>query len=107
MTTRTERATDTADTMAQGVRDEAQRAGEQTSSAWQRMREEPTPKGVMAGLEQLPATAYVWATFGSIGLSLLLRLVGRKDFATFVGLWPSTIVALALLNKQLRPSREL
>lgn len=85
----------------------AQKMGEQTRDAWSQAKEEPTPAGIQSAIENLPAPVYLWATFGSIGLSLLLRLAGRKEFANFVGLWPPTIVALALMNKQVRPSREM
>ena len=93
--------------MMDGVRESASRVAEQTTGAVQQVRADPTPRGLMGALENLPTTAYLWATLGSIGGSLLLRLAGQREAANFVGLWPPTIVALALLNKQLRPSREL
>jgi hypothetical protein len=100
-------ARETAAQMAQGARESAQRLAEQTREAWQQAREEPTPQGIMGALEQLPSSFYLYATLGSIGLSLLLRIAGRKELANFVGLWPPTILSLAMLNKTLRPSREM
>lgn len=93
--------------MKEGTRDSAQRVAEQTRQAWQDVQQQPTPQGIMNTLENLPTNIYVYATAGSIGLSLLLRLLGRKEFANFVGLWPPTILALAMINKQFRPSREM
>jgi hypothetical protein len=55
----------------------------------------------------MPASVYLYGSLSAIGLSALLRLAGRKDFANFVGLWPPTILSLAMLNKMLRPSREM
>src|SRR5690349_9491137 len=73
---------------ADEMKTSAQKMGDQTRDAWGKMQENPTPSGIQGAIENLPAPVYLWATFGSIGLSLLLRLAGRKDFANFVGLWP-------------------
>ena len=93
--------------MTDGVRESASRVADQATGAVQQVQDDPTPRGLMGAIEDLPATVYLWATLGSIGVSLLLRLAGKREFANFVGLWPPTIVALALMNKQLRPSREM
>ena len=102
-----ETATRMAGQAAEGTRESTQRLADQTRQAWQDVQQDPTPQGIMSTLENMPANVYVYATFGSMALSLLLRLLGRKDFANFVGLWPPTILALAMLNKQIRPSREM
>ncbi len=93
--------------MMDEARQSTSRAAEQTAGAVGQVQADPTPRGVMGAIENLPATVYLWATLGSIGGSLLLRLAGKREFANFVGLWPPTIVALAIMNKQLRPSREM
>jgi hypothetical protein len=62
---------------------------------------------LMGRIESLPASAYYWGAIGSIGVSALLMLLGRKNLAVFVGLWPPTIALLGLFNKQLHPSRDL
>jgi hypothetical protein len=102
-----EKARETTAQFQEGARDSAKHVAEQTRDAWRQAKEEPTPTGIQGALENLPASAYLYATMGAMGLSLLLRLMGRKDFANFVGLWPPTIVALALMNKQIKPSREM
>jgi len=91
----------------EGAKDSAKQMADQTRDAWNQAKEEPTPGGLQGAIENLPAPVYLYATIGSIGLSLILRLLGRKEFANFVGLWPPTIVALALMNKQLKPSQEM
>jgi hypothetical protein len=93
--------------MKEGAKDTAKQIADQTRDAWSQVQDEPTPSGLQSALESLPASSYMYAALGSIGLSMLLRLLGRKEFANFVGLWPPTIVALALLNKQVRPSKEM
>ena len=93
--------------MMDGMRESTSRVADQATEVAQQVQADPTPRGLMGAVEDLPATVYLWATLGSIGVSLLLRLAGKREFANFVGLWPPTIVALALMNKQLRPSREM
>ena len=97
----------TSSPMMDGMRESTSRVADQATDAAQQVQDDPTPRGLMGAVEDLPATVYLWATLGSIGVSLLLRLAGKREFANFVGLWPPTIVALALMNKQLRPSREM
>jgi hypothetical protein len=57
-------------------------------------------------MEEIPAQAYLGAALGAIGLSALLRLLGKKDAAVFVGQWPPTFILFALVFKILRPSDE-
>jgi hypothetical protein len=57
-------------------------------------------------MESVPAQAYMSAASASVVLSLLLRLIGKKDAAVFVGQWPTTILLAALTYKLLKPSKE-
>ncbi len=57
-------------------------------------------------LEAVPTQVYLGAALGSIALSALLRLVGKKDAAIFVGQWPPTFILFALAFKLLYPSHE-
>ncbi len=107
LTTQTNTAGTNAREAGNQAKDSAYKVADQTKDAWSQVQDDKSPAGIMKFLEDMPATNYVYATVGSIGLSLVLRLLGRKDFATFVGLWPPTILALAMLNKQFRPSKEM
>lgn len=102
-----EQAKDVRDEMARGTKESTARLTDQTRDAWNEVKNEPTPKGLMGAVESLPSSAYLYGSLGAIGLSALLRLAGRKEFANFVGLWPPTILSLAMLNKMLRPSKEM
>ncbi len=93
--------------MMDSMRESTSRVADQATEAVQQVQDDPTPRGLMGAIENLPATVYLWATLGSIVGSLLLRLAGKREAANFIGLWPPTIVSLALMNKQLRPSREM
>jgi hypothetical protein len=57
--------------------------------------------------ERTPDAAYLGAMAGSMALSLLLLGRRNKALALFVGLWPVTILNMAMLLKNRRPSREL
>jgi hypothetical protein len=61
----------------------------------------------MEQIENIPANVFYGGVIGSIALSALLFMMGRRELAIFVGLWPPTILNMVLFMKQLRPSREV
>ena len=61
---------------------------------------------VLETMELVPTQAYLGAALGSIALSALLRVFGKKDASIFVGQWPPTFILFALAYKLLRPSDE-
>ena len=48
---------------------------------------------------KLPSDTFLWAAFGSIGLSLTLEMMGKQQAANFVGHWAPTFLILGLYNK--------
>ena len=60
----------------------------------------------LKAMEEVPTQAYLGAALGSIALSALLRICGKKDAALFVGQWPPTFILFALAYKLLRPGDE-
>lgn len=70
------------------------------------MYQSTAQKSYFSVLENIPTPVYYWAGIGSILASLGLQLSGRKQESLFVGQWPPTFFVLALLFKQVRPSRE-
>ncbi len=48
---------------------------------------------------QVPSGVYLSLAVGSIGVSALLHLAGRKEDSQFVGHWVPTILLLGLYNK--------
>jgi hypothetical protein len=48
---------------------------------------------------RIPSDAWLWAAFGSIGLSLAFELSGREKTANFVGHWAPTFLIIGLYNK--------
>ena len=49
--------------------------------------------------KRLPSDWFLWAALGSMGVSLALQLVGRKEDSLFVGQWPAPFLLLGLYNK--------
>jgi hypothetical protein len=61
---------------------------------------------VMRSMEAVPTQIYWGLAMGSVILSAMFYLFGKRNTALFIGQWPPTFLALALLYKLLRPSRE-
>ena len=56
-------------------------------------------------MEKIPTQTYLGLALGTIALSALLRLAGKKDAAIFVGQWPPTFLLFGLYHLLVRPSR--
>jgi len=48
---------------------------------------------------RLPSDLFLWAAVGSIGASLILKILGRGNVALFVGQWAPTFLILGTYNK--------
>jgi hypothetical protein len=48
---------------------------------------------------KLPSDTFLWAALGSIGISLTLQMMGKRESANFVGQWAPTLLILGLYNK--------
>ncbi|MCF2446676.1 hypothetical protein L0657_22150 [Dyadobacter sp. CY345] len=48
---------------------------------------------------KLPSDIFLWSSLGVIGVSLALKIMGRKHTALFVGQWASPILLLGVYNK--------
>ncbi len=53
---------------------------------------------------QLPSDTFLWLAMASIGGSLTLRLMGRRDASLFVGQWAPTFLILGVYNKIVKVS---
>lgn len=103
-----EKANEVKDQVKESARDAAKNVGGDTVEAFKQPAKSDDPaKGFVAIWEQVPTNSYFLAAAGSILLSLVLMLSGKQRGALFVGQWPATIIALAVMNKMLRPSREV
>lgn len=48
---------------------------------------------------KLPSDVFLWAAGASIGGSLLLHMMDKKEQSVFVGQWAPTLLILGLYNK--------
>lgn len=78
-----------------------QRQSEQVIEEIQRRSER-----VLSKAEELPDDFYLSSILGSMVLSAIFLLLGKRDLAIFVGLWPPALLGLARLVKERRPSHE-
>ena len=48
---------------------------------------------------KLPSDVWLWAAFGSMGVSLLMQLSGKKEQSLFVGQWAAPFLLIGVYNK--------
>jgi len=51
---------------------------------------------------KIPSSGYLAAAFGAIGASALLKLLGKDDWALFVGQWPAAFMLMGVYNKMVK-----
>jgi hypothetical protein len=78
------------------------------------VKDQPTPmpkpsqrEGTLArSIEQqtakLPSDTFLWAALASVGVSLVLEMMGEEKKANFVGQWAPTLLILGLYNKMVK-----
>lgn len=49
--------------------------------------------------ESVPEETWFWAAIVSIGLSLMMKLLGRDNLSLFIGQWPATFLLLGLYRR--------
>jgi hypothetical protein len=55
--------------------------------------------------DNIPEEAWYWGALGSIGISAMLKLADKDDWAIFVGQWPPTFLLSGLYHRLVHPSR--
>ena len=48
---------------------------------------------------RLPSDTFLWLALGSVALSLVMQLGGKRHGSVFVGQWAPTILLLGVYNK--------
>lgn len=61
--------------------------------------EGPIARGIEQQTAKIPSDAFLWAAFASIGGSLLLQFLRKRNESLFVGQWAPTFLALGIYNK--------
>lgn len=65
-------------------------------------REGPVARTIEQQTAKLPSDTFLWAALGSIGVSLVLMLMGEEKKANFVGHWAPTFSTFGLYNKMVK-----
>ena len=56
-------------------------------------------RGIEKQTAKLPSDLFLWAAFGSIGVSAILEFSGKHEKAHFVGQWVAPFLLLGVYNK--------
>ena len=51
---------------------------------------------------KVPSSGYLAAAFASITASAVLKIVGKDDWALFVGQWPAAFLLMGVYNKMIK-----
>lgn len=51
---------------------------------------------------KIPSSGYLVAAFGAITASAILKIVGKDDWALFVGQWSAPFLLLGVYNKMVK-----
>lgn len=62
-------------------------------------REGETTKLIESYTAKVPSGAYLTLAIGSMALSLVMMLTGRRNAANFIGQWAPTLLIIGLYNK--------
>jgi hypothetical protein len=65
-----------------------------------------TQKLVIRVSEAIPEETWYWAAVASIGISAVLKLNQKDNWAIFVGQWPPTFLLFGLFNRLLQPAKK-
>ena len=62
-------------------------------------KEGPVAKAIETQTSKLPSDLFLWSALGAMGVSLTLKLIGKKHDALFLGQWAAPFLILGLYNK--------
>ena len=62
-------------------------------------REGEVAKKIEEQTSKIPSDIFLWAALGSMGISLALKMMKRKDNALFVGQWAAPFLLFGVYNK--------
>jgi hypothetical protein len=51
---------------------------------------------------KVPSSGYLAAAFGAITASAILKILGKDDWAIFVGQWPAAFMLMGVYNKMVK-----
>lgn len=64
-----------------------------------RHREGTVAKNIEEQTSKLPSDTFLWAAIAAMGVSLTLKLMGKKHTALFIGQWAAPFLLFGVYNK--------
>jgi hypothetical protein len=65
-------------------------------------REDRFTGAIEAQTSKMPSSAYLGMAIGSMGASLVLKIMGKDDWALFVGQWAAPFLIMGNYNKMVK-----
>lgn len=62
-------------------------------------KEGPVAKRLEEQTAKIPSDVFLWASFGSMAVSLILQFTAKKKESLFVGQWAAPFMLLGIYNK--------
>ena len=62
-------------------------------------REDRVTGAIESQTAKIPSSGYLAASLSAMGTSALLKILGKDDWALFVGQWAPTFLVLGIYNK--------
>jgi hypothetical protein len=62
-------------------------------------REDRFTGAIESQTSKIPSTAYLGLAIGAMAASATLKIMGKDDWALFVGQWPAPFLLMGLYNK--------
>ena len=70
-----------------------------TGEQAQEHSEGPVARSMEEQTAKLPSDVFLWAALGSMAVSAVLQISGRKDESLFIGQWAPSFLLFGLYNK--------
>jgi hypothetical protein len=65
-------------------------------------REDDFTGAIESKTSQIPSSAYLGAALGSMAVSAILRIAGKKHASLFVGQWAAPFLLMGVYNKMVK-----
>ena len=65
-------------------------------------REDRVTSAIETQTSKIPSSGYLAAAIGSMGASALLKILGKDEWALFVGQWAPAFLIMSVYNKMVK-----
>ncbi len=75
---------------------------EMNTKVYQGQQEDRFTGAIESQTSKIPSTGFLAAAIASMGVSAVLKAMGKDDWALFVGQWPAPFLILGIYNKMVK-----